>query len=196
MSEDRLEIRYIPLDQAALWARNPKRHDIGDLDASFERHGFKTAPRFEPHINGPNQGGINDGNGRIKTLKMRRDQNRPPPRGIVVQDGEWLVPVIFGVDAESQEAAEAYGIDANNLTLSGGDFTAYDMARLWGDGYTDILAGLATTDALPITVDGDALDGLLRAASADFLPVGIEEQGRLDEKAKCTCPNCGHEFTP
>lgn len=30
----------------------------------------------------------------------------------------------------------------------------------------------------------------------DFEPVGIDEQGRLDEKAKCTCPECGHEFTP
>ena len=30
----------------------------------------------------------------------------------------------------------------------------------------------------------------------DFLPVGIDEQGRLDEKAKVVCPECGAEFTP
>jgi hypothetical protein len=30
----------------------------------------------------------------------------------------------------------------------------------------------------------------------DFQPVGIEEQGRLDEKKPVTCPECGHEFTP
>ena len=30
----------------------------------------------------------------------------------------------------------------------------------------------------------------------DFQPVGIEEQGRLDEKKKVTCPECGAEFTP
>ena len=30
----------------------------------------------------------------------------------------------------------------------------------------------------------------------NFEPVGIEEQGRLDEKKKVTCPECGHEFTP
>jgi len=30
----------------------------------------------------------------------------------------------------------------------------------------------------------------------DFQPVGADEQGRLDEKAKCKCPQCGHEFTP
>lgn len=30
----------------------------------------------------------------------------------------------------------------------------------------------------------------------DFQPVGSDEQGRLDEKAKVTCPECSHEFTP
>jgi len=29
----------------------------------------------------------------------------------------------------------------------------------------------------------------------DFQPVGIEEQGRLDQKKPVTCPACGHEFT-
>ena len=32
--------------------------------------------------------------------------------------------------------------------------------------------------------------------SPDFQPVGVEEQGRLDEKKKVVCPECGHEFTP
>jgi len=30
----------------------------------------------------------------------------------------------------------------------------------------------------------------------DFEPASIDDQSRLDEKAKCTCPECGHEFTP
>lgn len=30
----------------------------------------------------------------------------------------------------------------------------------------------------------------------DFQPVGIDEQGRLDQKKRVTCPECGHEFTP
>lgn len=33
-------------------------------------------------------------------------------------------------------------------------------------------------------------------AVPDFEPVGIDEQGRLDEKKQCTCPECGHTFTP
>ena len=30
----------------------------------------------------------------------------------------------------------------------------------------------------------------------DFQPVGIDEQGRLDQKKPVICPECGHEFTP
>jgi hypothetical protein len=30
----------------------------------------------------------------------------------------------------------------------------------------------------------------------DFQPVGIEEQGRLDQKQPLECPACGHQWTP
>ena len=30
----------------------------------------------------------------------------------------------------------------------------------------------------------------------DFQPVTENEQGQLDQRAKITCPECGHEFTP
>lgn len=30
----------------------------------------------------------------------------------------------------------------------------------------------------------------------DFKPVGIEEQGRLDQKSPITCPHCGESFIP
>lgn len=76
---------------------------------------------------------------------------------------------------------------------------------------------LATFDPISAlaTADREQLDALLREVSTgeagvqqmladlaqregimapDFAPVGIEEQGRLDEKAKVTCPECGHEF--
>jgi len=39
----------------------------------------------------------------------------------------------------------------------------------------------------------DELDNLL-ANIPTFDPVGIDEQGRLDEKAMTTCPECGHVF--
>lgn len=30
----------------------------------------------------------------------------------------------------------------------------------------------------------------------DFAPVGIDEQGRLDQQSQIECPSCGHTFTP
>jgi len=37
---------------------------------------------------------------------------------------------------------------------------------------------------------------LAEEQTPDFQPVGIDEQGRLDQKKPVTCPECGHEFTP
>lgn len=50
----------------------------------------------------------------------------------------------------------------------------------------DILAGLFFADEL---------NSILQVVP-DFEPVGIDEQGRLDEKKQATCPECGHVFTP
>jgi len=76
----------------------------------------------------------------------------------------------------------------------------------------DPLAGLAERDdavmaELLAQTDQDLLAELLagndplaellgREQVPDFAPVGEDEQGRLDEKAKVTCPECGHAFTP
>lgn len=181
---DRLEIRYIPLSQCMLWARNPKKHDSGIIAASIEAHGFKSAPRYEPALN-DGRGGIGAGNGRIQVLEAMQAQGRTPPRGIVVEDGVWLVPVQFGVDAASQAAAEAYALDDNNVTLAGGEFTAVDMSRLWTDDYTDLLAELANLDMLPVSVDGDDLDVLLRVETADVgeLWKGMPEFEHEDQTA-------------
>ena len=86
-----------------------------------------------------------------------------------------------------------------------------------GSQWADEKKALATMDPISemAQVDGAALDLLLRdvqtgsealqtmlaelAADAgiippDFQPVGADEQGRLDEKSKTKCPECGHEF--
>lgn len=36
----------------------------------------------------------------------------------------------------------------------------------------------------------------LKLDSIDFDPVSADEQGKLDEKKRVTCPNCNHEFAP
>ena len=62
-----------------------------------------------------------------------------------------------------------------------------------------MLAELAATDKglLGTAFSGDDLQLLLDdLAGPMFDPATIDEQGRLDEKKKCQCPKCGHEFTP
>ena len=59
-------------------------------------------------------------------------------------------------------------------------------------------------DALMRTVDtgNEAIEKMVKELGEsvglyvvpDFQPVGIDQQGRLDEKAKHTCPECGCEF--
>jgi hypothetical protein len=56
----------------------------------------------------------------------------------------------------------------------------------------DVLAELTQTIDLSQFWDDVELTQLI----GNFQPVGIEEQGRLDQKATCTCPECGHVFTP
>ena len=74
----------------------------------------------------------------------------------------------------------------------------------------DPLAAMATAnkEALEslmrdVQTGSEDLAAMLEKMAADegivpptFEPVGINEQGRLDEKAKYKCPECGHEFTP
>lgn len=179
-----LTIEYRRLDEVARWPRNPKRHDIGAIVESIRRYGFVDPPKYDQTL-----GALVYGNGRDEALEWMHAQGDDPPRGVLVaDDGMWLMPVKVGVDQESAEQAEALALDHNNLTLSGGDFTAWDMARMWSEGYADILAGLATADALPITVDGDALDGLLNQAGTDILDLwkGMPEfeQGDLEAYKK------------
>ena len=56
----------------------------------------------------------------------------------------------------------------------------------------DVLSDLAEDGLLA----GFWSDAELSAILPDFAPGTEEEQGRLDEKSKVTCPECGHEFAP
>jgi hypothetical protein len=155
--DELLSLRYVPLTQVVLWEDNPKLHDIGGIVGAIKKHGFKDPMKYEPAING-----LGHGNGRATALMVMFEQGEDPPRGIPVgPDGVWAVPVLFGVDAVSKNAAMAYAIDHNNLTVVGGDFTIWEISRLWDDGFNSVLYQLATENELPTTIDGDDADALL-----------------------------------
>lgn len=188
---DKLEIKYVNLDDLLPFDKNAKRHDIGALIQSFVKHGFKQAMKWEPRLN-KGKGGIVAGNGRLEALRMMKHDGQHPPRGVVARNGHWLVPVALGVSAETEKQAMAYAIDDNNLTMLGGDFDHLEIAKMWDEGYVKLLQE-ADQDFL-VSMEREDINALLNAGN--FQPVGIDEQGRLDQKKPITCPKCGAEFTP
>ncbi len=181
-----LRIEYLELDKIARFDRNPKKHDVGALITSIKRYGFRDAPIFDGTLKA-----LVAGHGRLKALEAIRGEGAAAPAGIRATDGgQWLVPVQMGVDSKSASEAKAFLIDHNTLTLSGGDLGVDAMLRLYDqDGLGDLLKESGPT----VSFDGEDIDKLMSAP--DFSPVGIEEQGRLDQKKPVTCPECGAEFT-
>jgi len=163
-SEDEvLTLKYVDLDTVDQWIDNKKKHDIPALIRMIQKHGFKDPIKYEPAINN-GAGGIVEGNGRDQALKTMYNQNpNKPPRGITLNNKKWLVPVLFGVDAKSQAAAESYGYDHNNATMLGGGFDMENIMQMWNDGAVMDLKRLAGAGELPISINAEDLDTALDA---------------------------------
>jgi hypothetical protein len=191
MAEEKLELRYVPLSQAKRWDANPKRHSIPALVRSIELHGFGDPPKYDSAL-----GALVYGNGRTEALEVMRREGKAAPRGIgVLEGGDWAVPVIFGVDAASREAAIAFAVDHNNLTLMGGGLGVEDVLQIWDESALQrVLGEIPNVGDLLASFDGADLDALLAGPSFD--PEDAEGQPRLDEKKLVTCPQCGAEFRP
>jgi hypothetical protein len=159
-----LRIEWMPLSQATLklWQRNPKKHDLGSIIQSIKKHGFRSPSAYDATLDG-----IVVGNGRIEALSRMHFQGDTPPRGILVKGEEWFVPVIHGLDSETLEQAEAWGLDENNLGLLGGDLGVESILRMYDeDQLKAILSDAAMAEEMPISLDVDDLDALL----ADWSP--------------------------
>jgi hypothetical protein len=144
-----LTLKYEPLSELAglLLSNNPKLHDCQIIWESMCRYGFRDPMAFDATL-----GEFVEGNGRIEALLWAHDEGYKAPRGIIEDGGEWLVPVLHGVDARSKGEAIAYSIDHNALTLAGGSFSAEDMAKLWEvPVYQDNIEQLADWGSLPLS---------------------------------------------
>lgn len=181
-----LEIRYVRLSQLEEWDLNPKLHDEGAILESIYRHGFKDPPKYEPALNG-GRGGVVEGNGRAKVLRLAHAEERDPPRGIaLLDDGGWAVPVIFGVDAESQAEAEAYGLAHNVVTVLGGQAPEAALAAVLGMSDQGRLAQLmarhegsgAEGDLMPGGLGAELMAALQASADAKAAE-GNKQEGRV-----------------
>jgi len=113
-------------------------------------------------------GHLVDGHLRV-TLALRRDEPSIPVKYVDLDEREEAL-VLATLDPIGAQA----GADAAKLD--------------------ELLRGVQTGSA--------ALQSLLSEVAEkagiapDFQPVGIDEQGRLDQKKSIVCPECGHEFVP
>lgn len=163
-----LTLDYVSLDDAVLLDGNPKQHDLQLIAESIKANGFVDPPKWDGTLNG-GEGGLVFGNGRTEALAWMKAQGWDLPRGIgLTKDGNWAIPVIFGVDAQSEAAAKRLCIDHNNLTLAGGSFTALDMSRMYDQqAYLLMLGSLAEEGDMPLTVDDDDLSLLVKLYGSD-----------------------------
>lgn len=189
MANDRLTLRYIPLAQARRLDDNPKKHDLNALIQSIETHGFGDPPKYDSALEA-----LVYGNGRAEALEIMRNGGKEPPRGIgVSDDGDWAVPVIFGVDAKSRAAALAFAVDHNALTLGGSGLGFEDLVRLFDEeALQKVLSEIPDASELLVSLGSADVDALL--AGPDFKPSTAEDQSRLDVKDPIVCPECGAEI--
>ena len=98
------------------------------------------------------------------------------------QAGANTIPVTW-IDVDDDHALRI--LLADNRTNDLATYNDADLATLLEElvNETGTLAGTGFND--------DELDNLL----GNFEPVPLDEQPRLDEKSKISCPECGHEFT-
>ena len=112
---------------------NPKGHDIAAIKESVGAVGY-----IEPVVVNDSDGRILSGHGRVETLIALRERGEPAPEGVSVsRAGEWLVPVLHGVELSEQDA-KRYVVAANQTTILG----AWDDVALAAS-----LADLAETEA-------------------------------------------------
>jgi hypothetical protein len=198
-----LEIRYVRLADAALWDRNAKRHDIGGLIGSIRLHGFRDAPIFDRTL-----GAIVAGNGRATALQEMRARGRQPgaapqgddanwpPHGVVEdRDGQWWVPMQFGIDAATREQAEAFGLDHNLLTATAGDLGFSELVRMFDhEKLLEVAQSAMLSGAQVVSFDMDDLRALAQFGTEPPAPASGSGSGSRELKIY-TCPECGRQFT-
>jgi len=152
--------------RALIWRDNLKLHDIGSVMSSIARYGWQDKPRYDETL-----GAIKHGNGRIEALALMEESPdyKTPPRGIALEkeSGAWCMQLEVGVDAKSLGEAKAYALDANNLTVMGGDAGLAEVMAMWGQGFENQLLDLANTGDLPVSIDADDVDAILNQVKAD-----------------------------
>lgn len=179
-------IDYLPLVGLVPSPRNPKGHDLLQLDASVARFGF-----IEPIVLDERTGHIISGHGRVEALLAQQKRGEAPPDGVRVNGtGEWLAPVTVGWASRNDTEASAALIVLNRSGERGG----------WvDDTLLELLDELAAVPEGMVAVGftGEEMETLrakLEAAADTPVPDVFPEYD--DEiPTAYACPSCGFEWS-
>lgn len=207
------------IDDLNYFEGNAKKHDIFKIRQSIMLFGF-----FQTLLVDKRTGSVLGGNGRLEALRLMRNNpeevddiraslvkkyNLPeveinyPPAGITVKNDQWHVNVLE-IETVSDAEAIAINLQDNFSVLDGGDFTLLDKSRAFEvDALLEQLEALKEADFLPVSVDNDDLDLLLRELEernngddSDWDDEPESSRGSEDEKGiDCECPKCNFRFT-
>ena len=203
MKTEKLELKYVTVEWAYenLWERNPNPHAMDELIASIKAHGFKDAPHYDTTLSA-----IDDGNGRVEALYTMMNEGYEPPRGVYMEAGEWLMPVMFGVDGRDIADAIGYALDVNSVGYKGAGMSDEDIAEQYeSDVYLELIQEVKDGGGEVVTVDDDVFDRLYEKHNSDDhhgpendLPEPVfkeyDESQFNKEDGLVTCPSCGENF--
>ncbi len=161
-AQDKIEIHYVDLEDLRnrFLEGNSKKHDAAKIIESIRRYGFRDPMTFDPSLN-EGEGGIVEGNGRLEAIAQMKERAMNCPRGIIEEKGKWMIPVLFGVNAVTEQEAIAYSIEHNWSVLWGSDLETLEAASLFDDAALAAqLEELSEAGSLPMSV-GEDLDELM-----------------------------------
>ena len=162
-------IEQISTAELIPYARNARTHSeqqVQQIAGSIQEFGFCNPVLIDA------SNGIIAGHGRVMAAQLLKLESVPCLRLSHLTDAQ----------------KRAYVLADNRIALSSGwdeEMLANELSDLHADEFDMALLGFDVTE----------LDRLLDIVP-DFEPGTEDDQGKLDEKAKTTCPNCQHEFTP
>lgn len=105
------------------------------------------------------------------------------PIQVIESDGRTLYAIQrTDLDLATDNAAKELGVSDNRSSEAGLSWSPEVLTALADDGI----------DLTQFWFEDELADVL--NVVPDFSAVGIDEQGKLDEKAMTTCPECGHVF--
>ena len=164
-SKASVEYKRVKIDELHEDPANARIHPENNL--ADIRASLKEFGQVEPLVVQKSSGKVIGGNGRLK----------------VMRDLGWTECDVAYVDMDNMKAT-ALGIALNRA----GERAEWDKETL------DKLLGEIGDVNEELEQSFKELEEAVGITPPDFQPATLDEQGQLDQKAKVTCPNCGHEF--